>query len=459
MPCTLKSCCLLAATTLATFSHAQDCPYRGKLVLSDKASPQIRSVSLTSGTVMDEYTMASADTNEIHLTTDSSRQYTVCMYRGTQDEYYANGVVEFLDARLRLATAVDAPRVIHTVSHAGLMALFGDGHITDERLVNATIVVVDESKVGTPDAIPYQTQIPSAHHGIAIPVDDDHVLYSLPVPERLAGNAGRQYALPGTFQVTDYTGRVLHSLTDTSNTDTSCSGFHGEYAVDHTLILACDDDHGGVVVVDYDPVSETYSSRSLLYPTNYNDHRTGSFAYHPAAPRAVGNFAAADAYYLVSFTPQDEQMQSSYVLELPEQQQACDFVYDLQTGEYLYVWMPTGMLLVYQVHPSWKLVGSIQVVQESRICTQTLFASGYQAVTVVQGNTLYVIDTKDPTSQMTVQEFALDFEPFDMVLLDGTDSCGTGTTGGTSSSSSSSASMATCSSWMLSSLLVWNVVS
>jgi hypothetical protein len=34
----------------------------------------------------------------------------------------------------------------------------------------------------------FSTTLQSSRHGVAVPVDDDHVLYSLASPERLSGN-------------------------------------------------------------------------------------------------------------------------------------------------------------------------------------------------------------------------------------------------------------------------------
>jgi hypothetical protein len=152
--------------------------------------------------------------------------------------------------------------------------------------------VIDESKFGPStesSAVIYNTTLIGSHHGVAIPVDDNHVLYSLATPERINRTSGSS-ALPATFQVVDYQGDVLHSIDDTTSDDTCCSGFHGSWAVNNTFVLACDAEHGGILVVDYEEASNAYSSRALSYPESFTEHRTGTYAEHHQSPNVVGNF-------------------------------------------------------------------------------------------------------------------------------------------------------------------------
>lgn len=101
---------------------------------------------------------------------------------------------------------------------------------------------------------------------MAIPVDEDHLLHSVALPERVLRNTEAS-SLPSTFQVVDFEGNVLHRIADLEDPNANCAGFHGSAALpNNTFVLACDEVHGGVVIVNYEPATETYKSRALLYP-------------------------------------------------------------------------------------------------------------------------------------------------------------------------------------------------
>lgn len=116
-------------------------------------------------------------------------------------------------------------RLIHQVRHDIKIAIFCDGAFDSTPPVNTTVHVID------------QTSLEGAHHGVAIPVDDGHLLHSTALQERINWNPNAT-SLPSTFK-----------LDDTSNPDTHCAGFHGGVSVGNTFMLACDDIHGGFVRV------------------------------------------------------------------------------------------------------------------------------------------------------------------------------------------------------------------
>ena len=222
-------------------------------------------------------------------------------------------MIEYATPTIVENASFDCARAIHFVKHDDKIAIFCDGSYEFTPQVNSTVWVVDETKFGsTESAIVFQGTLQGSHHGVAIPVDDNHVLYSLASPDRIQRtDAGADYALPENFQVcifssllllavgacvvfahsnnffwclsfltkvTDYDGNVLHSIDDTTNKDTSCAGFRkksenlvmaccisspmsshsfffnffcadGSWSKDNEFVLACDDEHGGVLKV------------------------------------------------------------------------------------------------------------------------------------------------------------------------------------------------------------------
>jgi hypothetical protein len=338
--------------------------------------------------------------------------------------------IEYTNPSMIDNAAFDCARAIHYVTHDSKIGIFCDGAITDTALVNSTVWVIDEALFGDPtqSAVVYSETLQSSHHGVAIPVDDNHLLYSLATPDRLAGNSSRSYSLPHTFQVVDYEGNVLHSITDTTDKDNSCSGFHGSWGKDNTFALACDDDHGGILVVNYDQSTATYESRSVTYPSNFPDHRTGSFAEHHKAPLAVGNFAATQQAHLVRFDPAldtgDISITSDNVLTLGTESQ-CSYQFEQSEGQLLMVLMPDGTLKVYEVEPDWKLLVEEKIVPDMENCADVHFVPGYGQVFILTGwnNKVYSIDLAhimiqegEEGGELEVTESNLDFRPYSAIV-------------------------------------------
>ena len=67
--------------------------------------------------------------------------------------------------------------------------------------LNTTIHVVDVTKLGSTSesAIVHSIKLQGAHHGVAIPVDDGHVLHSLALDDRV-NRVPNTTSLPTTFK-------------------------------------------------------------------------------------------------------------------------------------------------------------------------------------------------------------------------------------------------------------------
>lgn len=248
--------------SLAGFAaSAEDECTHGMLFVADAESTLLRAMDLNAESLENLAVTASIDlpdipVPELNLQITSTTQEVAIIYRGQETENYGDGMVRFVDTGVSLSAdghaestgqlalvdnaGFDCARAIHFVRHDDKIAIFCDGIVTNVTQVNSTVWVVDEALFGTPDtsAIVYTTTLDGSHHGVGIPVDDNHVLYSLAQPERIDGNYTRAYALPHTFEVVDYDGNVLHSIADTTNADTSCAGFHGSWAIHNTFALA-----------------------------------------------------------------------------------------------------------------------------------------------------------------------------------------------------------------------------
>lgn len=287
---------LLCASLLLSVAMADDhitCTY-GKLFVSDADSSSVHVFDISSGNLemlSPETSITVAGSGGVNLDTTSSGKEVAAIYRGNEDLGFTDGAVSFFDTGVHTEShgdhdvvEYDAPsvienagfecaRAIHYVRHDNKIAIFCDGSYTHVPQVNSTVWVVDESKFGASNgesAVVFSEILQGSHHGVAVPVDDNHVLYSLATVDRINRTPqGVDYALPATFQVVDYEGQVLHSIADESSPDMSCSGFHGSAASDNTISLACDADHGGILIVNYEDQvapSSAYTSRALSYP-------------------------------------------------------------------------------------------------------------------------------------------------------------------------------------------------
>jgi hypothetical protein len=277
--------------------------------------------------------------------------------------------------------------------------------------------VVDERALGQGDqALVFTKELAGSHHGVVVPVDDNHVLVSVPTPERVT-KAADSSALPDGFTVYDYDAQVLHGLNEVEDPSRSCSGFHGSGVVGNSFVFACDQDHGGLLVVDYGE-AVTYTSRALSYPDKFKAHRTGTLESSRGSELVVGNFAdrGANDYKLVAFSPRDQQgtIDDDQFLNLDAPQ--CSFQFEQSEGEDLIlVWLPTGNLQVYAIHPEWMLIADIQVFADMSSCDGTQMTAGQGHAYVMRGESLHDVIFHDLTS-VEINTFELGFTPSSAVV-------------------------------------------
>lgn len=166
---------------------------------------------------------------------------------GDHFHYYAT------QARLT-DVAFPAPKPGHVVRHEGKVALFSDGAGTVQLTASKDIAK-------GPSGVPAYTA-PTAHHGVAVPLDDGRLVVSVGDAKTRTGAA-----------VVDSEGRVI-----TQNSD--CPGLHGEAtAADDRVVLGCTD---GALVFD----GETFTK--VKAPDAYG--RIGNQAGSDASPITLGDY-------------------------------------------------------------------------------------------------------------------------------------------------------------------------
>jgi hypothetical protein len=420
----------------------------GKLYMVDNTTSKLYVFDGVASNELDSLNAAEAvslpvtGAGQLILQSSGSGKEVVVMYRGDVTQGYQDGFVEFLDSGVvaedhdshahvmyqegypkRIPNAAfSCARAIHYVRHHDKIAIFCDGSYDHDPQVNSTVWVVEETKFGaTESAIVYSEILQGTHHGVVIPVDDDHLLYSLAHENRTNREENADlFGLPDTFQVVDYQGNVLHSIDDTSNKDTHCTGFHGSAANDNTFALACNADHGGIVIVDYQETTETYASRALSYPVDdkFAGHRTGSFDDHPQADFIVGNFATREDFHLMAFSKDSTTLTSQNVLTLPDRQ--CTFAFELGQGKVVLVFMPNGFLHAFEWNGNqWNELAKEEVVPGMAACSEAVFTPGVgQAFLVTpETKTLYAVDlARVHEGEIKIYTSTLPFFPSGMIV-------------------------------------------
>lgn len=427
---------LFPTTVFASLALVESACSHGKLYISDADSTTIHVFDVSGGgdlsNLTPETTITAPGAAGVNLAATGSRREISTIYRGTADVGYTDGTVAFVDTGVTTEShgdhydfsylspsiidnaSFDCARAIHYVPHDDRIAIFCDGSFDVSPKVNSTIWIIDETLFGADgSAIVYSATLEGSHHGVAVPVDDGHILHSLATPDRIAGVEGAT-SLPSTFQVIDFDGNILHSINNESSADTSCSGFHGEVSHGNTFTLACDATHGGILIVDYDPSSETYTSRALEYPEEYEEQRTGSLVAHSANHHIVGNFAGNDEYYLLAFEDSEQELTSDHVFPLEASQ--CAYGYEMGSGQVVLIFHPTGVLQAVEYKDgAWTEIAEATVVEGMTACTDFLFIPGVQQYFVVDitGNTLYAVDLEHvEEGEMEVYTSQLSFTAF-----------------------------------------------
>ncbi|CAJ1961789.1 unnamed protein product [Cylindrotheca closterium] len=343
----------------------------------------------------------------------------------SHDSHGDHGHVEYTDPSIVSNAIIDeCARPIHQVRNDDKIAIFCDGSFSTDPQVNTTVHVLDETMLGSSgSAIVHSRVLQGTHHGVAIPVDDNHLLHSVALKDRVDRVPGTS-SLPSTFQVVDYDGNILHELSDTSNPDTHCSGFHGSASVENTFVLACDDVHGGIVVVEYDPQGGGYTSRAITYPPDekYDSFRIGSFAYHKNSHYIVGSYTVSGGteFHLAAFSPSSTSIGESNILTLPSDSRQCAYQFEVGTGEHLLVLLPNGVLHVFEIADgSFTQVAKKEIVPNMSACSEATFTAGIgQAFVATPGTrSMYAIGlTHVEEGEIDVFESTLPFTPTAMTV-------------------------------------------
>ena len=420
----------------------------GKLYLVDDSTANLYVMNMADGhldelnSVEDSIAFPEVAAGQLILQSSGSGREVVVFYRGNATLGFQDGFVRVVDTGVSTHShdgetyveyeapslvsnaAFDCARAIHYVTHDDKIAIFCDGTITVDPQVNSTVWVLDETRFRSTSgsAIVYSETLQGSHHGVAIPVDDGHVLYSLAHPNRINREPdAAAYALPETFQVVDFDGKVLRKIDNTTSIDSSCAGFHGSTAQDNTFALACDASHGGILIVDYDATAGVYTSRALEYPSGeeFATLRTGSFAEHPEADYVVGSFGLRGGtdFYLLAFATEDISLSDANLLPLSANQ--CAYQFELGAGHVLLVFMPNGFLHAFEFNGSWTEVAKKEIVPGMTTCAEAAFTPGVsQAFIAKPGNKkLYSVDLSHvDDGEMDVYETTLPFTPSGMVV-------------------------------------------
>mmetsp|Transcript_7505 Transcript_7505/g.15320 ORF Transcript_7505/g.15320 Transcript_7505/m.15320 type:complete len:528 (+) Transcript_7505:208-1791(+) len=443
----LLSSLLVSQAKGESSGHEDDCTH-GKLYVLDDTSSDVHVIDVSEGTlesltVETTVSLPSAGAGQL-VYYGVAGDPLVVQYRGQAGLGYQDGYVRFIDTGFSFddhnghghveysspavyenAKLDDCAFAVHQVRHDNKVAIFCDGSYNFDPQVNTTVHVVDETKLGssTESAIILSKTLEGTHHGVAIPVDDGHLLHSLAHPDRIDRVNGTT-SLPATFQVVDNDGGVLHELSNTSNPDTHCSGFHGSAARDNTFALACDAVHGGIVIVDYDGQGSTYTSRALSYPQDdkYESFRIGSFAYHKKNSYFVGSYSIrfGTEFHLVAIDPSSSALEEANILTLPTTTSQCAYQFEVGKGEHLLVFMPNGVLHAFEiVDGSFNEVAKKEIVAGMTTCAEASFVAGIgQAFVATKATkTIYAVDLAHlEDGEMDVYESTLSFTPTAMTV-------------------------------------------
>jgi hypothetical protein len=340
--------------------------------------------------------------------------HVMSTYWGSEETDYQDGYVNFINtgvtaddhgdhAHLNYAEPTVLTNVFlacgpvwHPAHHADYLALFCDGSF-DNGVNTSYYILSEESLSDNPeDPFVYSGTIPGSHHGIAIPIDADHLFHSLPTFDRLNRVNGSD-SLPDTFQIVSYDdGSIVRSLNDTSSADSHCKAYHGGTAIENTIYLCCEDQ---VLVVEYNPESGSFATRSLTFPDTISAaHRCGSNHATPQSDYVVTDYADWDAEtyapHLLAFPKDATELSDADVLVLGEEGQ-CQYAFEQADSEHLVLLLPNGTVQAYSYGrpDGWALVGEV-VIDGISTCDDATMVAGYgQAfVAVAAAKIVYSVD-------------------------------------------------------------------
>jgi hypothetical protein len=414
----------------------------GRLFISDANTTTVRSYNLDGslGNLKSAANVSVPGGAPLTLDATHTGLNVVASFWGTPTSFLADGLVSFIYAGVEKEIHDDhfhlgfgSPTlysdsyacgpVYHATSHDNKLVLFCDGSFTASPQRNTTIAVFDETRLGLSGAWLANLTLQGSHHGAAMPVDDGHILHSIATQNRIDRVPGAA-STPDTFQVVDYAGNVLHSLTDTTDWDRHCRGFHGSAAVDNSFVLACG--VNGLLAVHYNETSGTYVSNDIRYPTLHGivRYRTGGFQYHPKRNIVVGNFNQANTtldYYLIGVPTNATQVWEYNMLNLGTTWSgACPRGFEMADGKHFLIMMPNGSVRVYTVdEDGWDWVAVKEVIPGLTDCTGVIMAPGYHQAFVVHRATqkLYALDL-EKVSQGIIDVAVTDlgYNPFSAVV-------------------------------------------
>ena len=421
----------------------------GKLFVSDTATSQIHVINLNliepvGSLVVETSVTVEGGPGAMDVYTTANGKVVATLYGGTAAANYTDGVINWIHTGIELVNhgdhsdvSFDPPTVlpngafrcanaVHFERNGGQIGIFCDGSFSG--FINSTIWVIDESilEAGEESPIVYNATLLSSHHGVAVPVADDHVLYSVASPERInRGANASDYSLPSFFDVLDISnGTVIHQVDDSSSIHTHCSGYHGAAYFENTVILACDEIHGGVLIVELNETSDAaYSSRALSYPSDstYDGYRAAHFEQHTKSDYIVSDFNnGEDMFNLMAFQPSDTVLTEKNLLPLSTLQ--CGFALEKSAGEVVVLLMPDGMVSAYEFDSAtgWMKIAELLVYEEMSACNEVIFVVGYVQAFVITVNddpTIYAVDLHHVhEGEMSYTTSSLDFVPYSAVV-------------------------------------------
>lgn len=296
------------------------------------------------------------------------------------------------------AFQINCTRPIHYVAHDHRIAIFCDGSFTATPQENSTVWFVKELDLPNAAAPVTRVGLQGSHHGVAVPINHDHMLISQPIPNRVNRVAGAS-SLPNGFEVYDSNMNLVRSLNNASDPNSNCVGYHGSGHLRNDFAFACDGEtnagnSSGILLVRYVPERNFYGSVKLGYPSLPGGYRTGTLVEDEGSPVFVGNLAMANQpSRLVSFTPNDRDDLSTneHTQVLPAPQ--CNFDFELSAGHLVVVLLPTGRLQLYVPKP-WTLVADVQAIPLAlnATCAASVLAVGYAHAYVLFAGNVYAVD-------------------------------------------------------------------
>lgn len=403
----------------------------GKLYISDNASSTVHIFDLDGSLQnMAESTITIPNAGpELYFELSPSGKAVAAIYFGSKDKFYSDGTIHWIDTNVTVVdgedhiefgepalisnVAIECTLPTHLIRHKNRIGVFCDGsYDATPQQINSTIWLIDESKFSSSSesAIIFNMTVQGSHHGWVLPVDDGHILHTAAAPERISRNDTEgAFELSTTFHVLNYNGDFIAAIDTTNSSNTSCSNFHGSWNYDNVIIFPGD---SGLLKLDYDTTTSTFSSRLLAYPESFTSNRTYGLLGHPKSQYIVGDVYSEDMYTLISFQDTDSTLSESQVLSLKEGH--CAYGIELAEGELILVLLPNGMLHVYKLDPKWNEIVSTQVVQGMVSCEEATFVSGYLQAFVLhfESKTLYVIDLDEILdNKVVVTNTTLSFTP------------------------------------------------